>query len=157
MRGVACGLICLFGLWGTALAGGERDLFGVEREMAAALEARAQALLDGTLGPGRARVFVRVELDASRVEEVRAVAAPGGLRAHRLLEANVASGSRTAEAAVRAVSRSVSRTLRPGGIRRISAVLVVNADARPEGLLPAVKGAVGFSQVRGDRLVVRAR
>ena len=155
-RTILCTL-CLLLLPGSVL-GGASDMFRTARQMASRLEARAQRMLDGTLGPGQARVLVTLELDASRVDEVRVEAMPGPARVRRRAESDGPTGHREAEGALYEVSRRVrlTRQVHPR-IARLSAVLLVDRKVRYEIPVPAVKAAIGFSERRGDRFAVVER
>ena len=99
-------------------------------------------------------MVVRVEIDASRVEEVRYDAAPGAARVRWRVEATGPGGSREAEGVRYTVSRRVRRTLKiHPRFRRLSVVLVVNRLADHRSAAPAIHAAIGFSEQRGDRFM----
>ena len=152
--------LCLVCLLGVSMAGSvdAADAIRIGREVGLRLEARVQTLLDRMLGPGQAGVLVRVEIDASRVEEVRVVTTSGPPRSRWRAEAAGAGGRRMTEGARYAVSRSVFRRVKAHPrIGRISAVVFVDEAVRPRVDLPAIRAMIGITERRGDRFVVTAR
>ena len=152
--------LCLVCLLGVLMAGSvdAADAIRIGREVALRLEARVQTLLDRMLGPGQAGVLVRVEIDASRVEEVRIVTASGPPRSRWRVEAAGAGGRRETEGARYAISRTVLRRVKAHPrIGRISAVVFVDETVQSRVDVSAIRAAIGFSERRGDRLAVTVR
>lgn len=160
LLGTALALLHLYGLptrdaEANPIESGE---FRTARVIAQQLEARAQRMLDRTVGPGRSRVVVHVELDNARVEALRYdVTNPVAVSGSRE-EARSPVKVMTRERARYRVSRRVQRTESAGPrIRRITAAVALDATASSDELLGAVRAAIGFSRDRGDQVYVRMR
>ena len=146
-------LALLFLFISSSWAGAE-DRLPLASKMASRLQARTQSLLDHVLGPGRARIQVTVELEADRVEEIRLETRKGPPLSSRLSLERRFDGARQTLRTVHTISRTVRHTLRTSPrIKRISAVLIVDANLNEGVLLPNVKALLGFDPLRGDRFV----
>ena len=103
----------------------------------------------------RARVFVTLKLDASRVDEIRTEVSPASPRTRWREERDGPTGHREAEGALYEASHRVRRTRQaPPRIAWLSAVLILDRNVRYEVPVSAVKAAIGFSERRGDRFAI---
>jgi flagellar M-ring protein FliF len=148
-----------------------RDL-ALEAALDRELGARAQSLLERTVGAGRVAVSVRAEVDWSRRDETRESFDPDG-QVERSEErtTDAAAAGRGTERVEYEVGKQVTREVSPaGGVKRLSVAVLLDgkpgADPAQHGdfkpwselelqqLEALAKQAVGFSAERGDTMTL---
>ena len=165
---------------GTDAAGASSTSLELQRSFERTAEERVESMLGAVVGRDRVIARVAATLDLARVERTEETYDPDrtALRTQRLTreqapsssEAEASRTERRDESQSFEVSKVVSRTVMPAGlVKQLSVAVLIDGAYKGEGagrsfvprppeeldrLRELVKGAVGFSDARGDRIEV---
>jgi flagellar biosynthesis/type III secretory pathway M-ring protein FliF/YscJ len=173
----ACAVVLGVGWWveGARLlpAGRARDALAYQAAVERQLAERVAGVLRAVVGPDEAVARVAATLDFARVERTEELFDPDRTVVRRQRSARERPGAadeRREERQTYELSKVVSRTVVPAGaLKQVSVAVLVDGSyserdgtrvftprpqAELDGLKELVKSAVGFSEVRGDRITV---
>ena len=148
----------------------------IQRDVEAYLESRTQGILDRVLGPDQAFVRISAELDFDQREETIESFDPDRRvtrSEQRTEESSAEAGNKESTVSNFEIDSRISRiTGSVGGLKRVTAALMINEQKLKSGLEPGeweteartqadidhiaeiVRGAIGFSDERNDLVTV---